>query len=303
MTLEEFVAQERAVRGGVHHHAGVWWRSTSFGCCQPVYPLQEIEAGAARPKMARSFVRYSHVVPAGKQHNSAWRCLFLDGAALKGFCFDKLRYEKRKAINKARRSGLEIRRITDLEPLWPELQKVFMSTARRTGYGLPAAYYMESEAEWKRGLRREHGLPGRDWWGAFLGDTLVAYLYTCLVGETALLLVTKHDDAYSELRPSDLLHFEAIAHYRDDASCSRIYAGRVTGIVPSIDQFKAKFGFQAAELPVHDRLNRCVVWTARAASRIGGPIPSADPGTSRRGLSYWLRTVRQSIAALETDGR
>ena len=64
MNLAEYLEQEASLRPAVHRHDGIWWRKTSPGGCQPLYTLQEIPPGRARPSPGRSFIRYSHVVPA-----------------------------------------------------------------------------------------------------------------------------------------------------------------------------------------------------------------------------------------------
>ena len=253
MTLQEFVYQEREVRQGIHYHDGVWWRRTAFQCCQPVYALQEIEPLTAAPRLWKTLVRYSHVVPHTHFTGRTRTRLVLQGERLRNYDIGDLERRRRQAISKAHRSGLVAQRITCLDDHWRDLREIFISTAARTGYGLRPEYYVEKEAKWREGQRREFSLRGRDWFGVFSGKKLIAYIYSCLVEETAVMLVTKCHADYLRSDPNDLLWFFHNSYYRDQPGCRRLDAGWSIAEPPSIDWRKTKLGFERVEIPVFER--------------------------------------------------
>jgi hypothetical protein len=196
--------------------------------------------------------------------------MFLRGVAFSGFRQEGLRHERRKALNRARQSGLRFERLGSLECHWPDLREIYVSTAERTTYGYRPEYYVQQEDAFRRDLRREFSLEGRDWFGVFSGERLIAFLYTCLVDRTAHLLVTKFNHRFLEMRPSDFLHFEVIRHYQDLEECEEIYAGRSIATAATIDRFKAGYGFERVEMAAYQWTNpavRSAVVVARAVLR------------------------------------
>jgi len=295
MILEQYIEQERKIRQKVHFHGGVWWKQSSFQSCQPLYPLQEIPTGSSRPGFTKALIRYSHLVPPGSVGKIQWDCMFLEEDALAGFSFEGLKHEKRKAVNRGKRSGLKVERIENIENHWPDLQQIYISTANRTSYGLPGSYYVENEDDWKTNLKNEFDLVGRDWFGVFSEDTLVGFLYSCLVDGTASLLVTKYNDDYRNMRPTDFLHYHVILNYQDHPKCHKIYAGRSVTATPTIDRFKSAFGFKRIPIQAFECVNRFVMAGAKSALFLGKPILQRIQADNRRGIGYRLKVLENSI--------
>jgi len=295
MTLNEFIEQERTIRTDIHLHNGVWWRTSAFQCCQPVYLLQEVEAGMASPRITQAFVRHSYLVPKGCSGNTSWVCLMLQGSKFSDFSFETLPYEKRKAINKAQKSEFEVRRITSLEKNWEDLREICISTANRTQHGYPASYYVENDNEWRTNMRREYALPKRDWHGVFIGEKMIAFMYSCLVDRTANLLVTKFNSDFLASRPSDYLHYCVISYYRDIPECERVCAGRSVSQVLSIDRFKLGFGFTQEVMPAYCKTNRMVKFGISTLSPLIRMTINKTGSDSRRGILYKLETIEKAF--------
>jgi len=304
MKLEDYLRQEAGIRSGVHVHHGVWWKKTSWGCCQPLYPLQEIPPGSARPAPLKSFIRYSHVVPAGTLSGARTRTRWvIQGDNLKAYSLANIADRKRRqAINKAVRCGFKTDMITELEPWRRDLHDIYVSNAARNRHGLPPEWYVEHEEEWWRNLSREHSLPGRDWFGAFQNGKLVAFLYNCLVDDTAVMLVAKSHRDYLSADPNDLLWFDSFLHYQALPECRRIDAGWAIPVPPTVDWRKRSLGFEPAELPVFGKTNRFATGAIRGALALARPwLNRGDPGANR-GWRFKARTIQKRLDELDGKG-
>jgi len=300
MTLDQYLEQEAQVRSHCHFHDGVWWKRASWGCCQPLYPLQEIVPGAARPNPFKSFIRYEHAIPGGGTPAVRTKTrLMIAGDKLENYDLQSIPDRKRRqAINKAVRCGIKIGRILDLEKHRGDLQEIYVSNAARNQHGLPAQWYVEHEAQWWRNLVREHALPGRDWFGAFSGDKLVAFLYNCLVEDTAVMLVAKGNKAYLVSDPNDLLWHEAILHYRELAACRRIDAGWAIHVPPTIDWRKRSLGFADVEIPVFAHANPLALGVVRGVLRLARPVLDSPRFAANRGWVFRGRVIQRRLDEL-----
>ena len=298
MDLQEYLRQETRLRPGIHLHDGVWWKRTSPGCCQPLYPLQEIAPGSARPSSVRSFVRYSHVVPEAESGSclKTRTRLLIQGENLKNYSLQNLADRKRRqAINKAVRGGFKTALIPDLEKHRRDLHEIYISNAARNRHGLSAQWYVEHEAEWWRNLVREFALPGREWFGTFLGEKLVAFLYACMVDTTSTWLVSKSHKDYLVSNPNDLLLFDAILHYQNNAACRRIDTGWAIPVPPTIDWRKKTLGFEPTEIPVFEKTNRWVIGMVRSALFLAKPLLDSVAPDANRGLLFKARTIQKRL--------
>lgn len=304
MNLQEYLRQETGLREGIHLHDGIWWRKTSPGCCQPLYPLQEIAPGRARPNPARSFIRYSHVVP-GADAAQARRTrsrLVIQGDQLKNYSLPGIADRKRRqAINKAVRTGIRIDLIRDPEKHRGDLLEIYASNAARNRHGLPAEWYREHEDEWWRNLAQEFALAHREWFGAFQGDRLVAFLYVSLVEDTAMMRVAKANQAFLVSDPNDLLWFEMIRFYQAIPACRRIDAGWAIHVPETIDWRKRSLGFEVAELPLYDRINPLALGLIRTGLAMVKPFLRADDAENR-GWRFKAKVIQKQLDDLCRGG-
>lgn len=304
MNLHEYLSQETGLREGVHLHDGIWWRKTSPGCCQPLYPLQEIAPGGVRPNPVRSFIRYSHVVPAvdAAQARRTRSRLVIQGDKLKDYSLQGIADRKRRqAINKAVRTGIRIDLIGDLEKHRRDLLEIYESNAARNRHGLPEGWYREHEDEWWRNLAQEFALAHREWFGAFQGDKLVAFLYVSLVEDTAVMRVAKANKAFLVSDPNDLLWFEMIQFYQKNPACRRIDAGWAIHVPETIDWRKRSLGFEATGLPIYDRINPFALGLIRAGLAMVKPFLRADDADNR-GWRFQAKVIRKQLDDLCRGG-
>jgi Acetyltransferase (GNAT) domain len=293
--FKEFISQESKIRDGVHLNDGVWWQKTSPGSCLPLFQMQQIVAQESRPSLKNSFARYRHLTKDDCKKNSSMSFMIIPGEKLNDFGFITLPHEKRKAINRAKKNGIEVHRLETIEEHWSSLRDVFISTSRRTKYGLSESYYRENESDWRQGFRKEFELNGRDWFAAFCGKKIVGFLYSCIVDGRAFLLVTKFDDSYRDSRPSDALHYHVLSYYRDNPQCFDVCAGQSSPNVESIDRFKRRFGFESVEYPAFQWLSlpvRAVLGWALPCSAFALKWQSAE---SKRNLRYKIEVLRRTI--------
>ena len=304
MNLAEYLQQEAGLRPGVHFHDGIWWRKTSPGGCQPLYALQEIAPGSARPARWRSLVRYSHVVPAAAaaQARRTRTRLMIQGDKLANYSLQGIADRKRRqAINKAVRCGVSVELIRELGAHRRELLDIYVSNAMRNRHGLPETWYVEHEDEWWRDLEREFALPGREWFGAFQEGKLVAFLYVSLVEDTAIMRVAKANKEHLVADPNDLLWFEMILHYQKIPACRRIDAGWAIHVPPTIDWRKRSMEFEPIELPIYDRTSALALGLARGALFAAKPLLGGAPDDANRGWRFKARTLSKRLEDLTRE--
>ena len=272
MREEEFVAQQRSLGRGLHFSDGVWWEESTLGFCKPAYELKEIVAGSARPSIVRSLLGYAHCVPANAFGNEASEYLVHEGDRLAAFDIADLKPRKRTVIRKAERT-LEMRRIVDLEKSFGDMREIAIATAQRNGRGHGWRYYIDHETEWQEGLRRQFALAGREWWGAYLGERLIAFNYSYLVSDTMIIQAVKSHTAFLEHNPNDFLIFRFIRYCQTASGCCRIIFGGWT-LPESQNAFKEQYGFRRTAIGVYAsnrtfrQVARSFVKSARRARQV-----------------------------------
>ena len=307
MTLDEYLEQEASIRAGCHYHRGVWWKRNSFGACSPLYPLQEIVPGASRPRRLHSIIRYHHVTPVVGLHldseirRRSRNRMMLTEEGLLDFSFATLADRKRRqAINRAVRNGVSVARIENIETVCADLFEIYQSNADRSGHGLTAEWYRKNYSKWWMGVLQEYSLPGRDWFGAFVEKKLVAFLYACIIDNTAAWLVAKSNKNFLKIDPNDLLWAEVIKYYQDHTVCKDIDTGWSIPIPQSIDWRKRSLGFQSIRKPIFDWVNPPVSWTLTASFWCFKPLlDSSFQADRKRGLLFFARTIRSDFNDLK----
>lgn len=246
MRSDEFVGQLLTLGERLHEHDGVWWRQHGPFYWKPALEFLELEPGRAKPATRRAWVGYSHLVPpASGSNRSAYYMVFEAGAATP-FTLDSLTSKKRNQVRKGLRC-CEIRRIGALEPVLADLQRINISARRRTGAGLPADYYVKKYERWRRRMLSLFALPGRDWWGAFVGTRLVAYFFSYAVDDTLIIDAAKSETDFLTHNPSDALLYTLMEDALNAKRCRRIIYGGWTPNDDRLTEFKEKYGFQKTE--------------------------------------------------------
>lgn len=264
LTEAEFVEQQRILGRRIHEHDGVFWEAIYPFYCKPAFEFKAFVPGTARPARLRSWLGYSHPVPSPEQGNRSLPTMVLDRAQLEGFELQKLPAKRRNMVRRALKQ-CETRPILDLERHLERIREINVSQARRhqegAGAQTPVSRYTEQAESWRDQIRKEFALKGREWWGAFVGETLAAYLRTYQVEGVRIIQHAKTDTDYFRHSPMDALYFRVLSEAAATPSCLRIVNGRP--MQPSLNHFKEQFLFQAVELPVFSAHARLVEFAKR----------------------------------------
>lgn len=299
MNIEEYLQQEVTIRDGIHCHDGVWWKNNSFGTCSTLYQLQEFEPIIAKPSIKHSFIRYYHIVPAAligkiKGTITIRNRMMIKGESLSNYSLGAISDRKRRqAINRALKYGFRVERIKDFTKHRSDFLEIYITNAERNYRG-NHDWYKKNEDQWWSKLFEEHSLPGRDWFGVFYEDKLIAFLYACLVNGTAIWLVSKSNKDYLKKDPNDLLWHYTISHYQNIPNCSCVDAGWAISIPPSIDWRKRSMGFEPVPFFIYDHMNYLTSSAIKAALWLASPVlNSSIPYKNREGLLYKARVLQQ----------
>lgn len=254
---EKAVAQELIKAGyRAHESDGVWWCQVAPMFCKPVDPFRTIEPMQASPKLSHSFLGYSHVVSDRRACTKTWDVNFMPADRLGSFNIKQIKPRKRTAIRKALKH-LEIRRIESIQPELDTMNEICISTAKRTGHGKPAWYYTKDRNKWERFMIKEFSIGGREWWGAYLENRLIAYYYAYLIESTMHIAAAKSHSDYLKLGPNDAFVFTFTAYCRELNGCKQIIYGDWSTNNPELNRFKSYFGFEKREVPEyrHERVS------------------------------------------------
>jgi hypothetical protein len=247
LTEEEFVKEERRFGRKLHFHDEVWWVEARRGYCKPVMEFNAFPRGAAKPRARESFLGYSHQVADPKDANRFLEYLILDGEDLHLYHMNKLRPEKRKRIRKGFRC-CEVRLIQDLLPLLGAIKDINISQALRQGRtDITPSYFAAHEEEWRREKLTEFAHRGITWWGAFQGETLLAYVVTIGAGDTLHFKARKTHTDSMHLCPSDALYYSVIEAAAREGGCARIVDGGPGSA--SLDNFKTQYLMRRVPVP------------------------------------------------------
>jgi hypothetical protein len=250
LTEEEYARQARELGRDVHLNDGIWWERHYLGYCKPVFEFRPFSPGQARPKFSKSFLGYSHQVSDGSQANRVLEVMALQGDALRSFSLDALDGKKRNQVRKGLKN-CEVRRITNLRASLEDVRQINISQAERqmeTGsFGKPARYYTEQAEEWKREIELWFRLPGREWWGAFVGERLGAYMITFQVEAVRFMFVMKTHSDFLRLCLTDAIYFTVLKQAAEEKSCQRVINGGP--MRDSLDRYKEQFLFRRVSVP------------------------------------------------------
>jgi hypothetical protein len=250
----DFAAEERRLGRGVHECGGVWWATVQPFYCKPVNEFRQIARGAARPALAKSLLGYSHQVPSLEGANRSVTHMVLEGEDLGQFGIGRLRGSKRNQVRKGL-SLCEVRPIRDLDTFLERMRAINIAQARRIenlgerGGFLPSKHYESHAEQWRRETRREFTHRGKQWWGAFHGDLLVAYLVSVEIGDVKMIGAVKSDPAGLQFCPVDALYFTVLEAAGRDAECNQVVNGGPGGERPGLTHFKEQFLFRQKPVP------------------------------------------------------
>ena len=246
MTEAEYIHQQRLLGWKIHENAGVYWRQKNSFFAQPVFEFRPFSVGFSVPKKIHSLLGYVHQVPDARQANKIVQFMGMSGETIRSYSLNQLDGKKRNKV----RQGLKncaVKAIEDIALHLEEMRQINISQASRLMGDVrfdtaPSAYVKNAEA-WKQKMKTLFALPGRKWWGAFVGGKLIAYVVTLHIEDIVFFDTTKtHTEAF-RFRPTDALYHTILEYLATDKTCARIMNSQVSR--PSLDEFKQQFLFRA----------------------------------------------------------
>jgi hypothetical protein len=265
MTEAEFAEQQRTLGLRIHMHDGVYWETVYPFYCKPAFPYTPFDPGEARPARFRSVLGYSHQVRTPARGNRVVPLMVLGRDGLDGFELMKLPPKKRNKVRRALEQCVVLP-ITDLGAHLERMRDINTSQALRQEQGAgaetPARRYTQEADAWRAQIRREFGLQGREWWGAYVGAVLAAYLRTYQVGGVRVIQQTKADTTLLKFHPMDALYYTVLCRAAADDTCVKVVNG--SPLHPSLNHFKEEFLFKAVNFPYYSSS----AWVVEMAKRL-----------------------------------
>ena len=250
---EEFALEEQRLGKRVHRHDGVWWVSAAPFYCKPVHEFRPFAPGGARPSPLWAPGGYSHQVNEEAQGNQYVDWMVLSGQELGQYSLAALPAKKRNKV----RIGL---RECTVEPLQPQddvlhaMREINISQAERfqlAGYRrdfLPPEYYVRNSSRWARDMRALFAHLGHVFWGARVGERLVAYIDVLRVADSWIFGAVKSHSSWLRQRPVDALYHVVLQAAVSDAFCRRVVNGGPDPDRPTLDHFKESFLFRSVRV-------------------------------------------------------
>jgi hypothetical protein len=266
---EETYARDSAALGRRGHlHDGVWWKTPYPGYSKPLFEFRAIVPGESRPASSRALLGYSHHVPEARMGNRFKEYLILEGEALRTFGLPALSSKKRNQVRKGLKL-LQVRPVREVEPFLDSIRDIYVSQATRhtERYDLPdtpPTFYTEHEQLWRTRELRHLGTCGRELYGAFAEDRLVAFLVTSHVEGTRFIEKMKSHTDYLHACPSDALYFTVLEEAGRDPACLRVVNPGFRG--EGLTHFKEQFLFRRTQVPMYVSNPRLFAWGERMVS-------------------------------------
>lgn len=252
LTEEQFAEQQRALGRRIHQHDGVFWEVVYPFYCKPAFVYKPFDPGEARPARVRSLLGYSHHVRTKEMGNRAIALMVLGREGLDAFGLQKLPSKKRNNVRRALGTCV-VAPVVGIGGCLERIREINIAQAQRQesrfGAETPVRRYTVEADAWRAQMRRESALEGREWWGAFVGGVLAAYLRTYQVEGVRIIQQTKADTAYLKYYPMDALYYAVLSKAAADQTCRLIVNGDPRH--PSLNHFKEQFLFAAVDFPYY----------------------------------------------------
>lgn len=255
---EAFAREEERLGKQVHFHDGVWWAREAPLYYKPVHEFRTFPPKDARPHPFKALLGYSHQVPDPGQATRHVRWNVLQGEDLRSFSLERLRAKRRNMV----RGGIRDCRVEALcqsDALLEQMRLINISQAMRfegAGEGgtfLPAEYYKLHAAQWRQDMLRMLSHRGHQFVGAFVGDTLAAYVDLIQIDDTWMFGAVKSSIECLKHRPVDALYFTILSRASQSEECSRVVNGGGVSERKSLTYFKGEFLLKPVSLPYYTR--------------------------------------------------
>ena len=259
MISEEIFAQEEKRLGKqVHFHDGVWWVRVAPFYYKPVHEFRHFAPKSARPHLLKAFLGYSHQVPDPAQATRYVRMNVIQGEDLRGFSLERLRGKRRNLVRMGIRD-CRVETLTQSDALLEQMRLINISqatrfdNAREPGTFQPAKYYKLHASQWREDILKLFSHQGHQFIGAFVGDTLAAYINLIQIEDTWLFGAVKSCIEYLQHRPVDALYFTTLSSASKSGECNRVVNGGGFDERESLTHFKVEFLLEPVVVPIYSR--------------------------------------------------
>lgn len=277
LTAAQYAEQQQQLGRRIHKHEGIYWEEIVRFYCKPAFPYQCFAKGTARPERRKRMLGFSHPVPCREQGNRSLTLMMLERGQLDEYSLEKLPSKKRNQVRRALEQCVVLP-IRDIENHLESIREINIAQATRQEQGagaeVPAARYIQEANAWRMQIRREFAVGvGREWWGAFVGEHLAAYIRTCQVEGTRVIEQAKTNTLYFKANPMDALYFTVLSAAAETMACQRVING--SPLHESVNHYKRQFLFQAIEFPIYSS-NAWLVEMAKRLKEKGRRRPLAQ---------------------------
>lgn len=253
---ETFACEEGRLGQQVHLHDGVWWVRAAPLYYKPVDEFRPFAPGSAKPHPLRALLGYSHQVPDSDQATRLIRRNVLQGDDLEGFSLERLGGKKRNQVRMGLRD-CRVEALSQSDALFEQMKLINISQARRfeavgeSGTFLPPEHYELHTSQWREGIERLFSHQGHQFVGAFVGDTLAAYVDLIQIENTWAFGAVKSGDEFLKHRPVDTLYFTILSMASQSEGCTRVVNGGPDGERASLTHFKEQFLLRVVSVPYY----------------------------------------------------
>jgi hypothetical protein len=225
-------------------------------------------------------------------------------------CCDRKDYDissLRKAARYDVRRGLQQCQVRKVDAEWFASNGFPVYSAAFRHYGTTPGL---TETEFVDEFRAHATYPGRETWGAFMNDRLIAWESCIVIDDAVVSASAKCDPAYFIARPNNALVYVLTRHYLRERRLRYVTSGsRVLLHATNVQAFNEKMGYRKVYCPLRTELGSIVAFLTMLrlpgwARRLGlgtllrGPIDKLDA------VAAAVRVSRscQDVAASTDDG-
>lgn len=201
------------------------------------------------PSSYKALVGYEHMVPAGVNYNAILPVMSVGD--IKGYSLERLEKKKRNQIRRGL-ERIEVKEVSNLNQIIKESYEINISALSRQNR--VAKGYPSNFKKWQKEIQKTFNLPGREMWGAFLKNKLVAYLRSYFVEDTIFITNTMSHTDYLSFYPNDALLFSYILHCKEKRELRTITLG-LWCEKQSLNKYKEQMGFRRIDFPLFRYIN------------------------------------------------
>ena len=258
ITEETFAKEEKKIGKHVHFHDEVWWVRTAPFYYKPVNQFRAFPPNSAKPHPLKALVGYSHMIHDALKSTRSVRMNILDGEHLERFSMDTLKSAKRRVV----RNGLkdcQIRSYLPTDAVLEQMRVINISQAERfesggeSGTFLSPKYYEHHVTQWRKDILNLFSHKGHQFIGAFVGETLAAYIDLIQIEDTWMVGAVKSRNEYLKHRPVDALYFSILSMASQCGECKRVINGGGNLERESLTRFKGEFNIKPVLLPYYSK--------------------------------------------------